>query len=222
MPSSSKKLALTLGTVELLRLTPSSQRRRYPVDRREVFAGGAALAPHGNVGRIDGKRRVWALELRVEEAQHDEPVRGRERQRPQQHGVRHAEQGRVGAQPEGKNHEGDRRDRAVAPEPAECIADGGHESLDGFARQGLVSAADYPSARAARVRRSSAHENRTFSSSHRARSASKDAEMDGVAAPDTVDVSQSSSGTSQLVPKHDDKKPRPVRVQLLERRSRFS
>ena len=46
-------------------------------------------------------------------------------------------------------------------------------------------------------------------------------QVDGVAAPDPVDVSESSGGTSQLVPKHDDKKPRPVRVQLLERRSRF-
>ena len=45
--------------------------------------------------------------------------------------------------------------------------------------------------------------------------------MDGVAAPDPVDISQSSSGTSQLVPKNDDEKPRPVRVQLLERQPRF-
>ena len=209
------------GTVELLRLTPSGQRRRYRVDRREVFAGGAALAPHGNVGRIDRKRRVRSLELRVEKAQHEEPVRGRERQRSQQDGVRHGEEGRVGAQPEGENHEGDRRDRAIAPEPAECIADGGHESLDGFARQGLVSAADYPSERAARVRRSSAHENCTSASSASSEECFEGCEMDGVAATDSVDVSQSSSGSSQLVPKHDDKKPRPVRVQLLERRSRF-
>ena len=39
--------------------------------------------------------------------------------------------------------------------------------------------------------------------------------MDGVAAPDTVDVSQSPRRTSLLVPENDDKEPRPVFVELL-------
>jgi hypothetical protein len=59
---------------------------------------------------LTGKRGIRSLELRIEEAEHDEPVRGWERQRPQQDGIRHGEERRVGAEPKGKNQEGYRRD----------------------------------------------------------------------------------------------------------------
>jgi hypothetical protein len=77
------------------------------------------LAPVGKVGRV----RHVALDIRIVARDPDQAVRMRACQRPQQHRVHHAEDGRVHADAEGQGQDDDRRETRITEQDAEAVTD---------------------------------------------------------------------------------------------------